>query len=367
MLLALMLLLSTAPILVLAAEEGMNAEPQKNEAANALQRRAEVMLRIAERTASRIGGFIGKVQGNSNLLESLENAGLLEDFNGNASRFEEAEALLEETEALIEDGNYTLAMEKIRESLAVFRDTYRAMHRVTERFMAAVEAQRRAEGLIVAMNRSLERLEKIENLIDEADGDIADLIEQARDLLNIEEARELIEAGNVSEAAHRLAEANKIMNQIHVQLKARARMMIRARVTRYLRIAERFRENIMERIRIAQMAGVNVTEVLQKLGIENATAFREEFTKRIQEAREKGDIDELLDAARDLGNDLWKIDRTVTLHIAKHLRERNQHGPFGNGGFGREEQSFSQQGNSTENPHPAEKHRGGRGPGGGGE
>jgi len=89
--------------------------------------------------------------------------------------------------------------------------------------------------------------------------------------------------------------------------------------------------------------------------------------KKIQEAREKGDIKEMLDATRDLGRDLWKIDRTVTLHIAKQHRERNQHGPFGNGGSGREEQPPSQQGNSTENPHPSEKHRGGRCLGIGGE
>jgi len=73
----------------------------------------------------------------------------------------------------------------------------------------------------------------------------------------------------------------------------------------------------------------------------------------------------MLDATRDLGRDLWKIDRTITLHIAKQLHMRNQHGPFGNNGSGREKQPSSQQGNLTENPHPAEKHRGGHGPGGG--
>jgi len=231
------------------------------------------MLRIAYRTASQIGGFIENVQRNSRLLENLEKAGLLDDFNGNASRFEEAEALLDEAETLIQKGNHTRAMEKIREALTIFREAYRAMQRITERFTATIEAQRRAEGIIVAMNRTRESLEKIENLKGEADGEIADLIEQARELLNIAEARKLIAAGNISGAAHKLAEANKIINQIHAQLKTKAHMMIRTRVTRYLKIAEKFRENIMERIRIAQMVGVNVTEVLQKLGIENATAF----------------------------------------------------------------------------------------------
>ena len=66
-------------------------------------------------------------------------------------------------------------------------------------------------------------------------------------------------------------------------------MKIRERVRRYLQVAEQFTENIMERVRIARMAGVNVNEALQKLGIENATAFREEFVKRIQEDRQDCD------------------------------------------------------------------------------
>ena len=45
------------------------------------------MLRIAERTASWIGGFIEKVQKNSDLLKNLD---LLVDFNENTSAFEEA-------------------------------------------------------------------------------------------------------------------------------------------------------------------------------------------------------------------------------------------------------------------------------------
>mgnify|MGYP000698693723 CR=1 FL=1 len=62
---------------------------------------------------------------------------------------------------LIENGNYTLATEKVKEALAAFRDAYRAMCRIAGKFMAAVETQRKAEGLIVAMNRTFERLERL--------------------------------------------------------------------------------------------------------------------------------------------------------------------------------------------------------------
>ena len=42
---------------------------------------------------------------------------------------------------LIENGNYTLATEKVKEALAAFRDAYRAMCRIAGKFMAAVETQ----------------------------------------------------------------------------------------------------------------------------------------------------------------------------------------------------------------------------------
>ena len=357
---AIMLFLSAVPTLASAAEEE-NEEIQGDEAIDSLQRRAEMMLNIAERTANLIGAFIEKVQGNSSLLEKLEDAGLLDDFNGNVSMFEEAKALLNEAETLIEEGNYTQAIEKIREALANFRNAYRAMHRITEEFMATLEVQRRAEGLMVAMNRTLKRLERLEALPGKADGEIAALIEQVRRFLNITEARKLLEAGNVSELAHRLAEANKIMSQIHVQLKARAHMKVRERVRKYLQIAERFMENITERIRRARMAGVNVTEVLQKLGIKNATAFTEECRERIQEAREKADINELLKTVRSLGKELWKVDGAITQCIMKRSPEGIPHGSSGEGGpSGKGQPPFSQQESSRESHHPAEKQGRGR-------
>ena len=119
-LLIFMLLLSAAPMLVYAAEEA-DEKPRADEASKALQRRVQVMLRIAERTADRIGIFIEKIRRNDVLLKGLEKADLLDDFNGNASAFEEAKGLLDEAKALIEKGNYTQAMVKVKEALAAFR------------------------------------------------------------------------------------------------------------------------------------------------------------------------------------------------------------------------------------------------------
>ena len=277
-LLIFMLLLSAAPMLVYAAEEA-DEKPRADEASKALQRRVQVMLRIAERTADRIDGFIEKIRRNDVLLKGLEKADLLDDFNGNASAFEEAKGLLDEAKALIEKENYTQAMVKVKEALAAFRRIYGMMHRIIGRVTAA-ENQRKAEGLIVAANRTLERLER---LAGEADEEAADFIEQARNLLNLTEIRALIKAGNVSEAAHRLAEAKKLTAEAFKALKAKAEERLPQRTERFLEMIRELRRRAAEKIRnaglnasmiLGNLSGIR-QRILEKIRSRNRTAIKE--------------------------------------------------------------------------------------------
>lgn len=274
----LMLLLSAAPVLASAAEEGGNEESRVDGASKALQRRVQVMLRIAERTADRIDGFIEKIRRNDVLLKGLEKADLLDDFNGNASAFEEAKDLLDEAKALIEKGNYTLAMVKVKEALAAFRCIYGTVHRIIGELTAA-ENQMKAEGLIVAVNRTLERLEEVERLSGEADGEASDLIEQARELLNLTEIRALIKAGNVSEAAHRLAEARRLTAKAFKALKAKAEERLAQRTERFLEMIKQIHRKVAEKIR---NAGFNASEILGGAGLGNFSGTRQRILEKIR-------------------------------------------------------------------------------------
>ncbi|OYT44920.1 hypothetical protein B6U84_03185 [Candidatus Bathyarchaeota archaeon ex4484_40] len=276
--LVLMLLLSAAPTLVSAAEGGENEESRVDEASKTLQRRVQVMLRIAERTADRIGGFIEKIRRNDVLLKSLEKADLLDDFNGNASAFEEAKDLLDKAKALIEKGNYTLAMVKVKEALTAFRGAYGTMHRIIGE-LTAVENQRKVEGLIVAVNRTLERLEEVERLAGEADGETSDIIQQARELLNLTEIRALIKAGNVSEAAHRLAEAGRLTAKAFKALKAKAEERLAQRTERFLEMIKYIQRKVAEKIR---NAGFNASEILEGAGLGNFSGTRQRILEKIR-------------------------------------------------------------------------------------
>jgi len=209
-----LLIASLMPMPVFAAED---KSVDQETSGQGLEKRARMMLQMANRTASRIRLFINRVQGNSTLMAFLENMSLPDEFKGNVSALEEVEEALLEAEALIEEGNYTAAIATVREALATMRKVYMAMHRIAEGCLRKkIAVEERAKGLIVAMNRTLERLEKIEGFAGE---EVSQLIEEAKDLLDIIEAKKLLAAGNVSEVAERLAQANKIMGQIFKALK----------------------------------------------------------------------------------------------------------------------------------------------------
>jgi len=278
-LLLMLLITSLTPMEVFTAEgEGADQEAS----GQGLKNRARIMLQIANRTASRIRLFINRVQGNDTLMAILENASLLDEFKGNVSALEEAEEALLMAETLIEEGNYTAAIATVREALATMRKVYMAMYRFAERCIKEkVKVEERASGLIVAMNRTLERLEKIEGLAGE---EASQLIEEARGLLNITEAKKLLAAGNVSEVAERLAQANKIMGQIFKVLRNKARERFEEKTRRFIWHILRQYRFIADELR---KAGLNASEILEESGIGNLSMLQNAIAKMRLESIKK--------------------------------------------------------------------------------
>jgi len=317
-----LLLISVMPISFLVAENNMENDEKPS---IKLQKRAEMIIKVANRIALHIEGYIKKIQNSNDILEKLENAGLIDDLEGNISAFENARRLIDEASKRLSANNYTGAISLAKEALIKLRDVCIAIHRMIMK-VQGVREEGRAGGLIVAMKRSLMRLEKIKSLVGEED---LQLVEKAERYLNITEAKRLLAEGNVSEVSRRLVEANKIITQLYAHLREKASSKIRDRINCYLHIIGRFRENIIDRIGIARAAGVNVTEILLHLGVKNVTELREKIAERIMEAKKKGDIKELLCVARKIGKGLWRIDRAITIQMMKHLQMKHPHKHLG--------------------------------------
>jgi len=187
-----LLLTSVMPVSLLVAEKTMEEDEKPS---IKLQKRAEMIIKVANRIALRIEGFIKKIQDSSDILEKLENAGLIDDLEGNISAFEDARRLIDEASERLSVNDYSGAISLAKEALIKLRDVCIAIHRMTMK-VQGVREEGRAGGLIVAMKRSLMRLEKIKSLIGEED---LQLVEEAKRYLNITEAKRLLAEGNVSD------------------------------------------------------------------------------------------------------------------------------------------------------------------------
>jgi hypothetical protein len=168
-------------------------------------------------------------------MNLISAAGLNSAFYGNVTLLGNGENLLSRAESEYEAGNYALALNYTLQALDVFRDVFRNVHVIVCKAGGCLERESVivAEGLIVAANRTLERIKSIREL-----GDIPmeayDKLSEAEKLLSITELRNLLAKGNVSEVAHRIADAEKLVADAFKIIKSKAEEKCAERVDKFL-------------------------------------------------------------------------------------------------------------------------------------
>jgi flagellin-specific chaperone FliS len=260
---------------------------------------AEAIVEAASNAEKYVISLVNRVKANSTIIELINGSTLKDAFWGNVSLIDDGSALLDEAEGDLKAGNYADAMNEAMEAMRIFKDVWVNIHRILcELGITEVEAEGKpeiqAQGLIVAMNRSIERIKRIENMLD--DPEFKELLENATNLLSIEEANNLLAQGNVSEVAHRLAEANKLIAQAYRMLKANAEEKMAERM-------EQFRVRVMERLEA--MAGkldeTSLKEIMEEMGFRNMGEFRQALNNLISEAGEHFEAGEIGYALGKLG------------------------------------------------------------------
>jgi flagellin-specific chaperone FliS len=252
---------------------------------------AKIIVKAASNAEKCVTSLVDRIKANSTIIELINGSGLKDAFWGNVSLIDDGSALLDEAEADLEAGNYTDAMNEAMEAMKIFKDVWVNIHQILRELgITEIEAEGKpevqAQGLLVAINRTLERIERIENMSD--DPEFKELLENATKLLNIDEAKAILAQGNVSEVAHRLAEANKLIAQAHMMLKAKAEAKMAERM-------ERFRERVMERLEA--MAGkLNETalkEIMEDMSFRSMGEFRQWLNTLINETKEHAKAGEM--------------------------------------------------------------------------
>ncbi|MCD6466280.1 hypothetical protein J7L27_07955 [Candidatus Bathyarchaeota archaeon] len=296
-----LLLILTLSVLASFLSISVNADhPSKNVKVE----RTEKILWIADRAKMRIEILINFTLENETVIEKIVTVGLNETLYGNLSLFDDGVKILEEAHECFEVEDYENATAYVMQALEIFRNVFRGINQI----LSQAEIKRGelidGRGLLEAMNRALIRIEKIENLsksLSEKNVNVTDilaLLNEARQYLNVTEAIELLQEGNVSIVAHRLAEANKLIAQASQMLREKTRELIVEKVKRHL---ERIREKIMERLHKMNMTE---SEFFKHWNITDVSGFwkkQMEITEKIKEHIRKGEMAKIMSALRGLG------------------------------------------------------------------
>lgn len=265
-------------------------------------KRAEDLIKIAQKAESRVKALIEGIESNDTIMDAIIAKGLNESFSGNVTVFEEGSELLDRAEAAFNAESYGGAMQNATLAMEKFRDAFRGICAILqEAGILEIEAEGKliilgeaegkpeyqAQGLLIAMNRCRERIEALNNTLKSLSNDdieeIQAVLYNAWLCLNITEAKRLLsEPGHVADVAHNLTLANRLMNQAHLMVKAMASAKCEEKM-------ERFRLRIEERIRrmIGNLGETELNEIALRMGFRNMGEFQKELRSFLEEARER--------------------------------------------------------------------------------
>jgi HEPN domain-containing protein len=283
--------------------------------------RAQQIVRAAECALFKVKSFVNSIMQNESVKSRLEGLGLMDDLQGNASLLEQAEALVTEAKESLAAGKYTGAMVCAVEAMRICKDVCRNVHKILELAGLEIETSERpevqAQGILVAVNRSLERIERLKALVEGLKlpqvEEIKEKLSKAEGLLDIDEIKGLLSSGNVSEAAHGLAEANKLIGQAYGLLHSTAKERIVERMERYrAKIRERF-EGIVN-----NMSEEELGQAIRRLGFPDVGKLKKFIDDLIEQARGIAKV-KIGEALQKLGEARDKLKELAKIYIAKRL------------------------------------------------
>ena len=189
--------------------------------------RVDKLIEVTERAKEKTETLINITCGNETAMEMIE-PGLRLQLDDNVTLFNEA---AHNITAYQDVANLTLA-------LGVFRDVYKAVNRI----VAATPGLERgqlvdAQGLIQAMKRALERIERLRE-IEGLPQATSWILDNATLYLNVARAIELLQVGMVNETTYNMTQANKLISLAHSTLQKKAAELKTQRIRSYFKVIE---------------------------------------------------------------------------------------------------------------------------------
>jgi hypothetical protein len=287
------------------------------------EKKAENYVALADKAKEQVQNLIDLIYANATALEKINEAGLTEALEGNVTLFNQGVGNLTAAHDALNATDYEGAIANATSAFKIFRQVFIALHIILDKSGVPKGQLVDAQGLIEAMERSLERIEKLKEL--NITEEVQEMLDNATVYLNIETARIWLQEGRVKDVVWNLTQANWLIAKANVLIIRNAQIeKINARMRFYFKGLNQTCERIMGRLHNAEDKGFNVTDMLEQMGYENMEQFQQHLQEMMEEAEQNLSI--IRNAMQNLNRisaNLRQIDRDLTIQMA-HQRQGNR-------------------------------------------
>ena len=283
-----------------------------------IETKAERMVDIADGARDRVLAIVDLIEANATAMELITGAGLNGQFYDNVSLCIDGEGwtcLYDANQSLLA-GDYEDAVINAKEALTIFRDVLRAINVILVDAGVEIEKPLDAEVIQEAIDRSLNRVEKLKELIS-PDAPIYETLMDAKG--NLTEALEFL-PNNVEDAKSSLRKANILLGEISQYLKQVAQELVPSRIRDYCEVAGQYGERFREQFRGGWDEGFDVNGFLQTQGYQNEDDFMGRFQEMIENAKGTEDIEDL----EEIGRFIREMDQNLNEEMARYRARHGQ-------------------------------------------
>lgn len=220
------------------------------------EKKIEKFIELAERAMDKTETLINITSENTTAMLAIQAEGLLGEFEDNLTLFDKAAQNVTNAQERLVAGDLEGAIANVTYALEVFRDVFKAIHIILRDSGLAKGELVDAQGLIQAMKRALERIDRLEEIEDLPDEAFL-LLEEARLYLNITAAIEDLQLGKVNQTAHNKTQANKLISEAHRIFKKTAGELNAKRMEKYLRTIENLYDRLLRQVEKAIDQGLD--------------------------------------------------------------------------------------------------------------
>ena len=211
-------------------------------------KRVEKFIELAERAKDKTETLINITVANLTAMSAIEGAGLLGEFQDNVTLFNEAVENIANARECLGIGDLEGAIEYVTPALEALREVYKGVNRI---LAATPEVQRGqlvdAQGLIQAMKRALERIDRLRG-IEGLPQATSWILDNATLYLNVTRAIELLQVGMVNETTYNMTQVNKLISLAHSTLQKRAVELKTQRVRSYIKVIENLHNRLSRQV-----------------------------------------------------------------------------------------------------------------------